>query len=444
MPLIARNDDVDEKLNLNDLFSKFWLFGTCAAVIECQTPIDQLPQTFIDCAAELLMVDGFITTRDELDRKTITTRKQNAAVTPLWRDAAELRAIMTHVDKLVSLTADTVDSRFVEHAEGLCLQLRDGVASSLSASLVRGVVQFVALLTLCECVRLETNDCVSLRSCFAAHSKLKTSLIALWRACNLLDDGNAIHAQLVVKPQLASLLHDLPLDTLGAVLTASALQARSMVAEARRKSGMRLGWLHSDARLLLAQGYLSRQAAQIFAANDALSAALSRDDSMLLDGGAGTCQLSIAIAQQFPSCRLVALEPIAAPHGLARANIDAAGLHDRIDLRQCFTQELSERDAFDVASLPQTFFLDEHLTPVLHAMFAALKPGGILATGVEASFTSSCRFGAVQRLKSTVCGGGVRGEQRLGEALRAAGFERVKMFPLTGGWHPMIAYKPLQ
>jgi SAM-dependent methyltransferase len=149
-------------------------------------------------------------------------------------------------------------------------------------------------------------------------------------------------------------------------------------------SGQPAGWRHTDPAILQAQGDSSGQFAFALKAHIApalgdLAERLGRPGVTFLDVGAGVGALSIAMCQAFPSLRVVGVDPYDVPLALARANVAAAGLGERIELRRAPIQELRDEAAFDLAWLPP-FFLGarEVVAEALARIRAALRPGGWL------------------------------------------------------------------
>jgi 2-polyprenyl-3-methyl-5-hydroxy-6-metoxy-1,4-benzoquinol methylase len=142
------------------------------------------------------------------------------------------------------------------------------------------------------------------------------------------------------------------------------------------------GWRHTDPMILQAQGDGSslfamalrmRLAAQLGDLGDRLA----RPGARFLDVGVGVAALSIAMCRAFPEVNAVGLDAYDVPLTIARANVAAAGLTDRVELRASNIEQLRDEAAFDVAWLPP-FFLGSHeaVTQALARIRAALRPGG--------------------------------------------------------------------
>ena len=101
----------------------------------------------------------------------------------------------------------------------------------------------------------------------------------------------------------------------------------------------------------------------------------------LLEVGVGAGQHAIHYASQYPAARIVGLEFDGPSVELARANVAAAGLGQRIEIREADVNELDEATAYDVVTM--NIVLHETGGPaeqrnVLVRVWQALKPGGVL------------------------------------------------------------------
>jgi 2-polyprenyl-3-methyl-5-hydroxy-6-metoxy-1,4-benzoquinol methylase len=150
------------------------------------------------------------------------------------------------------------------------------------------------------------------------------------------------------------------------------------------------GWRHTDPLILQAQG----DGSSIFATAlknrlapelGDLGERLTRPGARFLDVGVGVASLAIAMCRTFPALTTVGLDPYEVPLTLARANVAAAGLGDRVELRASTVEQLRDQAAFDLAWLP-SFFLG-HRAAVAEALArirTALRPGGwVIIPGVN-------------------------------------------------------------
>ena len=103
-----------------------------------------------------------------------------------------------------------------------------------------------------------------------------------------------------------------------------------------------VGWRYTDPVVLQAQGASSAGAVAmlervVFPAFDGLEERLRDGDGRFLDVGAGVAAVTVEMCRRYPALRAVAIEPQEAPLALARRNVEAAGLTDRIELRRATT-----------------------------------------------------------------------------------------------------------
>ena len=99
------------------------------------------------------------------------------------------------------------------------------------------------------------------------------------------------------------------------------------------------GWTYGESELLQSAGDVSagfppllktRIAPQL----DGLSERLAAPGAAFLDVGVGVAALSIAMVRQWPSLRVVGIDPWAASLAIARRNVQGAGLTPQIELRE--------------------------------------------------------------------------------------------------------------
>ncbi len=152
--------------------------------------------------------------------------------------------------------------------------------------------------------------------------------------------------------------------------------------------GRRGNWAVVDPQLLQGMGRLSGAiATAIRAAEDDLedlSAMLRSPGAALLDVGTGTGWLSIALAQTYPSARVVGLDLFETALELARQNVASEGLAGRVELRLQDVTQLAEENIYDVIWLPLPFLPRDVVEPAMSAARRALKPGGWLLPGMFA------------------------------------------------------------
>jgi SAM-dependent methyltransferase len=111
---------------------------------------------------------------------------------------------------------------------------------------------------------------------------------------------------------------------------------------------------------------------------------LAAPDAALLDVGTGTAWLAIALARAYPELRVVGIDVFGPALELARGNVAAAGLAQRIDLRTQDVTQMLDEDAYGVVWLPLPFLPRAIFAQTMTAAVRALRPGGWLLAGTYA------------------------------------------------------------
>lgn len=222
---------------------------------------------------------------------------------------------------------------------------------------------------------------------------------------------------------------DLPLaDLRNTLLQVADLAARS------REGTLEAGWRYTDPLILQAQGDVSSQ--PVGAMVDQVFPMLGLEVNDFLDVGAGVGAMCIELCRRLPRARAVGLEPQEAPLALARENVRAAGLDDRIELRRQLVQELDDENAFDVAWLAAMFMPRDVVQAALPVLRHALRDGGIVLTGAMGEGGEGLAAAAA-RLRGALWGAQV-GLDELEAMAREAGFADVTRGPARGAVTPLI------
>jgi SAM-dependent methyltransferase len=250
-------------------------------------------------------------------------------------------------------------------------------------------------------------------------------------------------------PGLATFQNPNGIDYLKADLRALLLQSGAFNSAAKRRQ-LEIGWRFTDPEILQAQGTLSKAATEMISKLmvpnlEGLADRLAGPDAALLDVGCGAAGFAISVAEAYPTLKVVGLEPAPAPLAEARRNVEAAGLGDRVEVRNITVQALADKDAFDLAWLPQMFLPRAVFAEGLRTVRAALRPGGWLLTasmGVPGEGLKP----ALARLRATLWGNteAPDAEAVLAE-VRAAGFEPAMIAPGPPNAiiRPIVGRRPL-
>jgi SAM-dependent methyltransferase len=223
----------------------------------------------------------------------------------------------------------------------------------------------------------------------------------------------------------AGALAERPPALLAADGATTLLQAADVVRRAAAGELSDDGWRHTDPAVLQAQGTMSAGAVAflerfVFPGAAGIPERLE-SGAAFLDVGAGVGAVSIELCRRFPRLRAVGLEPAEAPLGLARRNVAAAGLEERLELRQLLIQDLDEVEAFDIAWLPLNFLPPAVIPVALERVCAALRPGGLLLLATLGGGGEDLRSAAA-RLRSVLWGGDALAPETVAALLEAAGF----------------------
>jgi SAM-dependent methyltransferase len=246
-----------------------------------------------------------------------------------------------------------------------------------------------------------------------------------------------------LEPELAARL-DAVLDALGIRDAVEALHERELqgvlgivegfLAQAADhvSNPARAGWDHETRSILMAQGHTSTLLAGIFersvlpALGADLQDRLRAPGASFLDIGAGVAALAIALCRQLPQLRVVGVDPWQPALALARENIAAAGLGDRIELREATAEALTDADEYDLAWVPTFFIADVVLERATERVHAALRRGGWTILGLYAR-PDDPLAAAVADLRTVRHGGALRTPQGVAAILSRAGFADVEI-----------------
>ena len=148
-------------------------------------------------------------------------------------------------------------------------------------------------------------------------------------------------------------------------------------AELLRNPGRTGGWDQVDLGLLQGIGRMSMSVAGAIQAAAQAQPALAEQltgGARILDIGTGTGWLAIALAEAYPQARVVGIDIFAPALALARANISAANLDERIELRQQNALALADTAEFSAVWLPLPFLAADIVPGVLEAVRGSLGP----------------------------------------------------------------------
>jgi predicted O-methyltransferase YrrM len=229
---------------------------------------------------------------------------------------------------------------------------------------------------------------------------------------------------------LLPILHSPAKEDFLADLRTTYLQSWHLIQSAKQDN-LAPGWHHTDPEILQAQGRSGRAltqmvAQQVYPLMEGLEERLNAPTAAFLDVGTGVGIVAIEHCRLFPNLHVVGLEPQEAPLAEARRNIAAANLGNRIELRSQHVEDLTDREAFDLAYLPQVFMPVEVVKRGLGTIWRALRPGGWVS--LAAISAPGAELGAVQsRLRNVLWGGDVLFPEQVADMVREAGFQSVQV-----------------
>jgi precorrin-6B methylase 2 len=158
-----------------------------------------------------------------------------------------------------------------------------------------------------------------------------------------------------------------------------------------------------------------------------LAERLGTRGARFLDIGTGAGALSIQMARTWPELAIVGVEPWGPALDLARANVQAAGLRERIDLRAERAEELMDFGSYDLAWLPSFFVAEPMFEPILERLRRALRAGAWLILPVLRADPATLAA-RVTRLRAALWGGSAPTLADAAARLAAAGFIDLSIF----------------
>jgi SAM-dependent methyltransferase len=260
---------------------------------------------------------------------------------------------------------------------------------------------------------------------------------ALGAALRLRQEGLEAHPALrqhldgavsAIHPDLPDGLTPEHAQTMLAGISFTLREAADLLADPARQPG----WRHEDPMLIQSIGQTSRRVVHeveaATATHPALQEALRQPGGAFLDVGTGAGWLAIEAARTWPALRVVGVDVWEPSLTLARANLAAAGLQDRVELRRQDVTAFHDKDAYVLAWLPLMFLPEEVARAAVKRLHGALVPGGWLVAGRIPSPPHP--LGAALSALRTVRGGGHPWtDVDLEQLIRATGFHLVGHMP---------------
>lgn len=187
-------------------------------------------------------------------------------------------------------------------------------------------------------------------------------------------------------------------------------------------------WAPSDPVVIQTQGKASQNVTRLiceFAERTPELADLLKESARFLDVGSGAGWISISMAQRWPLLQVDGLEIHDPALELARQNVEATGLTERVTFHRRNVADLDSVDAYMVAFIPFVFIPETVLQKAIPALSQAIKKGGWL-------FVACYRQpdGALDRalwdLQTTMSGGRVWSDSEVADFVGGQGFELIE------------------
>jgi len=191
------------------------------------------------------------------------------------------------------------------------------------------------------------------------------------------------------------------------------------------------GWTYTDPKLLQGLGTASRRfarAMEAFAAGRSALGAALKAPGKFLDVGTGVAGLAIEVARSWPNWRVIGIDRWEPSLALAKANIAAAGMEERVELRLQSVDELEDESLFTVAWLPGQFLAPNIMPAAIERSHRSLAAGGWLVIGIFAPMTEDGFGHAVHRLKIVRDGGHPWSVEEISGLLEGCGFTDIESF----------------
>ena len=197
------------------------------------------------------------------------------------------------------------------------------------------------------------------------------------------------------------------------------------------------GWLHEDPAVLQTIGQMSRRIVHQINAFAESRPGLKETivgNGTFLDIGTGVGWLGIEAARMWPKTKVVGIDIWEPSLALARRNVSASGLDERVTLRKQSVVDLDDREAFTVIFYPAPFLPQEIAAVAMANAFKALVPGGWIVFAIFPPPPDPLGE-ALTTLKIVRCGGHPWTKPEVEEQLRGLGFEQVETFsPGSVSW----------
>ncbi|MFN8535253.1 MAG: class I SAM-dependent methyltransferase [Dehalococcoidia bacterium] len=193
------------------------------------------------------------------------------------------------------------------------------------------------------------------------------------------------------------------------------------------------GWAHLDEEMLISIGDASALFAgvvqRLLVPNlPGLGDRLATPGAAFLDVGVGVGSIALAMARAFPTLQVVGIDPWTPALSIARRRTEAAGLADRISLRQETCQALADHEAYALVVFPGPFIQRDATPQALERLSDAIRPDGWIAFG-QLNLGADPLKATAADVRTAYWGEGIGDPAEAAAALSAAGFVDVRPLP---------------
>lgn len=188
------------------------------------------------------------------------------------------------------------------------------------------------------------------------------------------------------------------------------------------------GWVYDDPLILQSQGRASRIVVRSIAAAAAEDPDLKRvveGEGRLLDIGTGVGWLAIEAARTWPGMRVTGIDIYEPALKLARENVQASGLGDRVELRTQSVEAIEEPEGYSLIWFPGPFIPYPLVRPSIERIMGALMPGGFIVFGYFGAQTPLAE--ALTDLRVVRSGGHPWTAPAITDLLAEAGFVSIRV-----------------
>ncbi len=195
----------------------------------------------------------------------------------------------------------------------------------------------------------------------------------------------------------------------------------------RVADGAAPGWAETDPELIRVRGRASGQTVggnllpAVLADHPEVARRLDEPGGAFLDVGVGAAGIAMEMCRRHPSLAAVGLDIRNEALEIARADVVAAGLDTRIEIRAQSVADLSDVGAFDLMWLPQPFIPPDVLRAALPRLVKAGRPGAVLVMALSTNDESGLVWHA-QEIANLMAGGGTLPPEEAAAMTLDAGF----------------------